>query len=90
MQNIENNDNEMTIEQFHEEQDREIYKYYNNSENFFEKIYNECFLYINEIYICKKPNRMFETNHLSSDFLIIIIVLIIFGLFGINNDGLLY
>lgn len=86
MQNTEKNNNEMTIEEVHEEQDREINNYYNNSENFFEKIYNECFICIIEILKNQNINYNYETNHISSDFLIVLIILITFGLFGINNN----
>ena len=84
------NKNIINIEELHEEQDREIKKYYNNNENFLEKIYNEGFIYINKINKINHLKYIFETNHLSSDFFIIIILLITFGLFGINNYGLQY
>ena len=84
------NKNIINIEELHEEQDREIKKYYNNNENFLEKIYNEGFIYINKINKINHLKYIFETNHLSCDFFIIIILLITFGLFGINNYGLQY
>jgi len=48
MQKIQNSKSDITIEELHEEQDREINKYYYNNESFFEIICNEYYNHIHE------------------------------------------
>jgi len=48
MQKIKNCDCEIRIEEVHELQDREIYKFYYNNEFFFETICNEYYYFIQE------------------------------------------
>jgi len=48
IQKIQNNESEINIKVIHEQQDKEINKYYNYNETFLEKIYNEYYIYIYE------------------------------------------